>query len=292
MSHRGGFISSSHISRIIRELSEKNGETPEVKLSVNNSIIANTGHGSIFLGTSANYEGGDRNIRMLIGAHFARSVPLNINVFGGRTERGEITIDTVIRETIEEIFNFNPSRTMIEEIRYFLNHNTQTYFIFQISETSRAYCYVFDVSILGDFIRIISSMGIIYNIPREIAGRTIADRNIAEYYVPNIEFTDLSSFNGNHTYRSIGSTISLSEFLRDRYISRERALHGRRSGLNEIKYLSFASLGKLVVAARTSGRYEVYNFVKGRREILPMKDFFRDLLTKDIILEILEYSLN
>jgi len=227
---------------------------------------------------------------MLIGAHFAKSVPLKLGIFGGKCNRGEITIDTVIRETIEEIFNFETTPRMIKEIRDFLNHNTQLYFIFQVSEHHRAYSYVFDVSILGDFIRIISSMGI-YNIPREIADRTIADRNIAEYYIPNTEFSDLSSFNGNYPYRSIGSTISLSEFLSDRYISRERSLRGKISGLNEIKYLSFASLGKLVVAARTTGRYDVYNFVNNRRESLIMQDFLRNLLIKDIIMEILNYSI-
>ena len=170
------------------------------------------------------------------------------------------------------------------------NHMEFAENIFQVSPNHIAYSYVFDVSILGDFIRIISSIGV-YNIPREPVHMTSADSNIAEYYVPNTEFTDLSSFNGNHPYGSIGSTISLSEFLKDRYISTERARRGRGNGLNEIKYLSFASLGKLVVAARTTGRYDVYNFVNNRRESLIMQDFLRNLLMKDIIMEILNYSI-
>jgi hypothetical protein len=285
MNHHGGYINSSHVNSIIRELSEKDGETPEIKRSVNNSIT-NSGHGSIFIGTSGNYNGGDRNIRMLIGTHFAKRVPLKIGIFGGKCNRGELTIDTVIRETIEEIFNFKPRPIIIERIRDFLNHNTELYYIFQVSPDHRAYSYVFDVSILGDFIRIISNSGIINNIPRQTA-----DRNIAEYYVPNIEYSDLSSFNGNYPYDSIGSTISLSEFLKDRYISTERARRERRDGLNEIKYLSFASLGKLVGAARSTGRYDIYDFVNNRRENLQMQDFLRNLLTKDIILEILNYSI-
>jgi hypothetical protein len=288
MNHHGGFISSSHVNNIIRELSEKYEQTAEIKKRVNNSTISNSGHGSIFLGTSGNYDGGDRNVRMLIGAHFARN---ELGIFGGRCKLDETTLDTVIRETIEEIFNFEPIPIMIEEIRNFLNRNTQLYFIFQISEYHKAYSYVFDVSILGDFIRIISSMGI-YNIPREIVNGIIADRNIAEYYVHNKEFTDLSSFNGNYPFNSIGSTISLSEFLKDRYISRERALLSRQAGLNEIKYLSFASLDKLVSAAGTTGIYKVYNFVNDKREKLVIQAFLKNLLLTDIIQDILKYSIN
>ena len=288
MNYQGGYIKSSHVSSVIRELSEKYGETPEIKRALNNSVT-NSGHGAIFLGTSGNYEGGDRNIRMLIGAHFARTVPLKVGIFGGKCDRGEMTIDTVIRETIEEIFNHKPTIYMIEEIRNFLNNNTQAYFIFQVSEHHRAYSYVFDISILGDFIRIISQLGrarkIAYYIPTK-TGLTI----INNYYKPNVEFTDLSSFNGNHPYAGFDSTIKLSDFLRDRYVSSDRLRDS--SGLNEIKYLSFTSLAKLVYSAQTNGLYEIFNFTNSKREIMPMQDFLRNLLNKDIILEILNYSIN
>ena len=208
---------------------------------------------------------------------------------GGRVDlEDDVIIDTVIRETIEEIFNFKATIYMIEEIRNFLNNNTQAYFIFQVSEHHRAYSYVFDVSILGDFIRIISQLGrdrnTAYYIPTK-TGLTI----INNYYKPDVEFTDLSSFNGNHPYIGIDSTIKLSDFLRDRYVSRDRR---DRSGLNEIKYLSFASLAKLVYSAQTNGLYEIFNFTNSRREMMQMQDFLRNLLNKDIILEILEYSIN
>ncbi len=287
MNQYGGFISSSHVSSIIKELSDKYGETPEIKLSVNNSIT-NSGHGSIFLGTSASYEGGDRNIRILIGAHFARSVPLKIGIFGGKCDRGEMTLDTVIRETIEEIFNFKTNPLMIKEIRNFLNQNTQLYFIFQASQSHKAYSYIFDVSILGDFIRIISQIGRTINTTYSIPiNRGV--NNIEQYYIPNIEFTDLSSFNGN-PYTGINSTIRLSDFLRDRYVFSEQ-LASHQSGLNEIKYLSFASLGKIAVAARTTGVYDIYNFVNGRRETLQFQNFFKKILTTDIIDDILRYSI-
>ena len=286
MNHIGGYIKSSHVSSIIREMSDKYGETPEIKRSINHSIT-NSGHGSIFLGTSGTYEGGDRNIRMLIGAHFARSVPLKIGIFGGKCDAGEMTIDTVIRETIEEIFNYKPTPFMIEQIRNFLNENTQSYFIFQVSERHKAYSYVFDVSILGDFIRILSQIGRARNVAYFISIRN-GLRNIEEYYIPNVEFSDLSSFNGNHPYVGIDSTIRLSNFLRDRYVSSRLRAH---SGLNEIKYLSFASLEKLVASARNNGIYEIFNFTNNRREALVMQDFLRNLLTKDIILEILNYSI-
>ena len=286
MSLQGGYIKSSHVSSVIRELSEKYGETHEIKRAVNNSVT-NSGHGAIFLGTSGNYEGGDRNIRMLIGAHFARTVPFKIGIFGGRCDRGEMTIDTVIRETTEEIFNLKPTQYMIEEIRHFLNNNTQSYFIFQVSPNHKAYSYIFDVSILGDFIRIIRQLGrdtnISYYIPTK-TGLTI----INNYYKPNVEFTDLSSFNGNHPYVGIDSTIKLSDFLKDRYVSSDRR---DTSGLNEIKYLSFASLAKLINSAHMNGIYEIFNFTNNKRESMHMQDFLIKLLKKDIILEILNYSI-
>jgi hypothetical protein len=138
---------------------------------------------------------------------------------------------------------------------------------------------------LGDFIRIIYNSGTIYNIPRKIA-----DRNIAEYYVNSIRFGDYSSFNGANPTAGTGSTISLSEFLRDRYISTDRAKQNIINGLCEIKYLSFSSLNKLIEAARKDGLYDVFNFSNNKRESMPMKDFLKNLLKKDIIQEILEFN--
>jgi hypothetical protein len=110
------------------ELSKTDNQTHEIKRAINKSIT-NTGHGSLFLGSSTRLEGGDKNIRLLVGAHFARHGKLKIGVFGGKCDPDEMTIDTVIRETIEEVFNFPASLLMIHHIRYFLNENPDFYYI-------------------------------------------------------------------------------------------------------------------------------------------------------------------
>jgi hypothetical protein len=288
-------ITTSFVSQIIVDLSTRFGQTPEMKRSVNNSITR-SGHGSIILGSSARLEGGDRNIRMLVGAHFSRHNKLKIGTFGGKCNGGEITINTVIRETIEEVFNLSleNEQEILDSIRHYLETNTDLYFISQVSEQSVAFAYIFDVSILGAFIRIINDIGSRKNIAYYIPTNDSLV-NIDRYLQSNVQFTDLSSFNGqNQQYGSEATTISLVEFMRERYISHKltgtyRRLHSRSSGLDEIKYLSFVSLHKLAAAA-PRGRYDLYNFVRHRRENLQMQYFLGNLLQKDVMRFILSYQ--
>jgi hypothetical protein len=279
MNQSGGYINTSHISKLIERLSSKYNQTPEIKRAINNSI-ENTGHGCIFLGTAAGYEGGDKNIRMLVGIHYIDST-LKIGTFGGKCNKGEITIDTIIRETIEEIFNFKPTSKTIEEIKRFLNDNTELYFIFNLSDTHKAYSYIFDLSILADFIRIISSIGksenIVYFIP---TNNTLT--NIEHYYIGNIKYEDLSSYNDT-AISGTGSTIKLSDFLKERFV---RPPSRNIIGLDEIRYLSFPALQHLVDNANT-GMYNIFIFGTEKREKLPMRDILIKLLNNVIIKEIL-----
>jgi hypothetical protein len=287
-------VTTSFVSQIIVDLSTRFDQTPEMKREINNSVTR-TGHGSILLGSSARLEGGDRNIRMLVGAHFARHGRLKIGTFGGKCDGEEITINTVIRETIEEVFNIPLEREqeIVDAIRHYLEMNTDLYYIYQVGDNSIAYSYIFDVSILGAFIRIMNDIGRHHNSAYFVPTNESLT-NIGIYLQSNVRFTDLSSFNGNHQRSGPGTTIRLVEFMKDRYISRtmqetNRRLHIRKpSGLDEIKYLSFVSLHKLAAAA-SSGRYELYNFARHRRENLQMQYFLADLLQKDIILFILRY---
>ncbi len=293
MNHQqGGYIKSSFIGQIIMDLSSRTNQTPEIKRSVNSSIT-NTGHGSILLGTSARLERGDRNIRMLVGAHFGRHGTLKIGTFGGGCNRNEMTIDTVIRETIEEIFNFDVCQTTINRIRDFLNTNTDYYYIFQVSERTQAYSYIFDVSILGDFIRIILEVYQPQNIARFIPAND-GFSNINLYLDPNVKYSDLSSFSGANCEYGPNFTIKLIEFMRTRTISHKileikRTRGIRTPGLDEVKYLSFVSLSKLISSA-SSGSYNLFNFNKNRREYLRIQDFLIKLLCTDIIQNILNYQ--
>ncbi len=284
---------TSFVSHIIADLSRQFGQTPDLKRQVNNSITR-TGHGSIFLGSSSRLEGGDRNIRILVGAHFSGHGVRKIDTFGGKCERDEETIRTVVRETIEEVFNIPADYQMVDAIIYYLNINTHLYYISQIGSHSVAYSYIFDVSVLGEFIRIINEVSGHNNVSYFIPTND-GLANIGLYLQSNIQFSDMSSFDGVFPRSGSGTTIKLVDFLKTRNISHkmqeiQRRLHTRRlPGLDEVKYLSFVSLSKLVAAA-PSGRYRLYNFNKNRREDLQMRYFFANLLNKDIFRFILSYQ--
>jgi hypothetical protein len=281
----GGYITSSLASHIIRNLSTTHNQTADMKRYINRSIT-NTGHGSIFIGSSARLENGDRNIRILVGAHFARHGKLKIGVFGGKCNPDEMTLDTVIRETIEEVFNFPATPSMIYHIRIFLNENPDFYYIYQVSvnESKPAYSYFFDVSILGDFIRIIKGIPELQNTVLLIPANE-GMSNVENFLQTNINMTDLSSFDGPNSV-GFNTTIKLVEFMKVRYISWKLKQIKKESGMDEIKYLSFVSLRKLV-AAIPYQRYDLYNFTKNKRENLEMQSFLIKLLLKNIINEIL-----
>jgi hypothetical protein len=288
----GGYIKSSFASHIIRSLSTRHNQTDDMKRYINRTIT-DTGHGSMFLGSSARLENGDRNIRILVGAHFSRHGKLKIGVFGGKCEKGEMTIDTVIRETIEEIFNFPASASMIYHIRTFLNDNPEFYYIYKFSESSNAYSYFFDVSILGDFIRIIKSIPEMQKVVLLIPAND-GMANVENFLQTDINMKDFSSFDGPNS-AGTDTTIKLVEFMKTRYISwkflkmqQERGIK-KIPGLDEIKYLSFVSLKK-IVAAVPFQRYDLYNFTKNKRENLEMQQFLVKLLIKDIIDEILKFE--
>jgi hypothetical protein len=219
-------IDKTSAATIITSLSTKYNQTRENKISINNSK-SECGHGAIFIGK---LKEDSSNLRMLVG----RTCTNKIGVFGGGNESGENIIDTVIRESIEEIFNLIPTKQTIYSIKNYLNSNTHLYFIFQIKNSSRAYSYMFDVDILGVFERFISNSG-----------------------------------------------FNLISFI----IARKNNTEGtKRKGLNEIKYLSFASLHKLVEGG---DKYAIYNFKTKTREPLYYQEIFKALLQTDIIKEIL-----
>ena len=290
----GGYIKNSFVSQIISDISKTNNQTDDIKRHINKSIT-NTGHGSLFFGSSNRLEEGEQNIRILVGAHFSHG-KLQIGVFGGKCEPDEMTIDTVIRETIEEIFNFPATDLMIRYIRDYLNDNTEFYYIYQVSRSDikPAYSYIFDVSILGDFIRIIKNISqrqnTIFLIP---ANEGMA--NVENYLESNIKIKGCSSFDSKYN-SGTDTTIKLVEFMKTRYISwklkkmqMDRGVK-KRPGMDEIKYLSFVSLKK-IVAAIPSKHYNLFNFTTNQREYLEMQWFLIKILTKDIIDIIRSYNI-
>jgi hypothetical protein len=111
----------------------------------------------------------------------------------------------------------------------------------------------------------------------------------------NIKFSDTSSFSGFNPEVGPDNTIKLIEFMRNREISDgiletyKRLKINRPSGLDEVKYLSFVSLSKLLVSA-PYGKYRLFNFIKNRRENLRMKNLLLKILSKDIMRIIASYK--
>jgi hypothetical protein len=266
----GGYKSNSHIARFILTMSHLKGQTADIKKDINNKIT-NTGHGSIFLGSSSYMRGGDRNVRILVGAHFDHH-ELKIGLFGGKCNRDEKTIHTMIRETIEEIFNFKPSMGIIVTIEHFLNNHTDFYYIYKM-EKSNAYSYVFDISILGNFIEIINSINngleIIFPYP-------VGNKYPIIKYLSNDNFSDMSSIYGKlDGIDTNNKTIHLIPFLTERYINKRIYV----DSLNEIKYLGFPSIEKIFSSIHT-GSYNLYNHTTRKREIIKLDGLFIKILTR------------
>ena len=293
MNNHNDIINSTYVGQLIMNLSLNNNQTEQIKQTINSSINTSItcGHGCILLGSSSRLDGGVKNIRILVGAHKGRYGELKIGTFGGKCNKNEMTIDTMIRETIEEVFNFNISHNVINKIRDFLNINTNLYYIYQVSKTTKAYSYIFDVSILGEFIKIITDYHRQKNTTYFIPNNNGLS-NIHLYLDANVKYSDSSSFSGTHANYSPYSTIKLVEFIKDRVISYGLLYYlgiKTHSGLNEVKYLSFTSLSKLMECAQ-SGTYNLFNFNKNKREKLKMNKFFVKLLNKDIMKSIVSTS--
>jgi hypothetical protein len=271
----GGYKKNAFISNIILKLSYNKKQTADIKRYINNKKT-DTGHGCIFLGSSSNMIGEDANIRILVGIH---SNGNKIGIFGGKSERGEKVIHTMIRETIEEIFNFKPILNMITMIEQYLNENTDYYYI-QKMENSDAYSYIFDISILGDFINIMKYYS---NNNLKIKLPDPSDNKLYLLnYISRDNFLDKSSVHGTVNGISDELTINLTQFMIDRQIDNIYKMSHSNS-LNEIKYLSFPSLFKLIDSLSKEGSYNVYNQSTKRRERVSFERILIIILKSQLI---------
>jgi hypothetical protein len=276
-------VTTSYAHSAVYKLISNHNQSNEERLDINASVT-NTGHGAIFISSS-----NDGKLQLLVGAHFARHGELKIGIFGGKCDRGERTIDTMIREVIEEIFCFKASPSMIYHISTFLNKNPHLYYIHQMGNTHYAYSYFFDVSILGVFIQIILSLENEANLIPTSYGLA----NIDKFLQKNITMRDYSSFDGPH-YPGFETTIKLVEFIKTRYISerlqrtyKQMGIHPQ-AGLNEVKYLSCVSLTE-ILDALPHKRFHLVNFVKNIFENLKMQTFLVKILSNEIFEELKTY---
>jgi hypothetical protein len=274
----GGYKINSSVGRFILTLSQIKGQTADIKRTINNKIT-NTGHGSIFLGSSSSMRGGDKNIRILVGAHFHR-YELKIGLFGGKCNKDEKTIHTMIRETIEEIFNFKPSIEIIVAIEDFLNIHTDFYYIYKMGK-SDSHSYLFDISILGNFIEIINSINngleLIFPYPS-------GNKYPIIKYLSDDNFSDISSIHGAIDGKNTHKTINLIPFLTERHIEKRIYI----DSLNEIKYLGFPSIEKIFSSIHI-GSYNLYNHKQHRRDTIKFDRLFIKILTILLISDIKSY---
>lgn len=241
------------MNSILNKLSSYHNQTTDMKIAINNTN-AIAGQGSVFIGSF------DNELRILIGAHFGSksvsepSTEMKIGVFGGSNEANELIIDTVIRETMEEIFNYTPTPEMVKSIRDFLNTNTD-YYVHQM--TSNSYSYIFDLNMLGEFIKRINAINSNVMIPIK-TGLV----NLNNYLVDDI--------------------FNLVGFIIDRDIVQVAA----KKGLYEVKYLSLPSLKNI---CSTENKYSILNFNTKERQLLNYQPIFIKL-KESLLTEILTIS--
>jgi len=282
LEQKGGLKHKSFITQVINRINTINNQTIVEKTQFNNKVGG--GHGSLLLGSSSSFKGGEKMIRILVSAQY-RSNKSNIKIssFGGGSEPGEIAIHTMIRETIEEIFNFIPNKNIIVNIeRYLLSDNViNDYYIY---DNDGSYTYIFDVSILGNFIDIIIKNGInriSLPVPHGIELKLID-------YLDNSTFNDLSSVDSTQIIGSENKnlTIKLTRFMSDRIIDNYRFVHS----LNEVYYISFPCLHDIINISKDHNEYYLYNYKINKRFTIEFLAYFKRMLTFPILKQILDVS--
>jgi hypothetical protein len=247
------------IENIIDILNKKHKQTDEIKLKINNKKI-NTGHGAIFLGK-------DTSVRILVGIHFENNklngeTGMNLNFFGGGSDYCEPVLQTVIRETLEELFNINPLEKYVKNIFEHLCSPSiiNKYYIFTNKKNS--YSYIFNIKILTDIVKIICGFSKEVQIKLPINSIKYKSINLCNYY-KNGEF-------------------DLKKFLKDREIPSLKKV--KFHSLNEIKYISYPKLSEIL---KNETEYNIMNFNTGTRSKITYSKFIKKFLKKTLLKDIL-----
>jgi hypothetical protein len=247
------------IENIIDILNKENKQTDEIRLKINNKKV-NTGHGAIFLGST------DTSIRLLVGVHFENQklngeTGLNLNFFGGGSDKNEPVLETVIREVLEEMFNINPLDKYVKSILEHLCSPTiiNKYHIFTNKKNS--YSYVFNIKILTDIVKIICGFSKEVQIKLPINSIKYKTINLCNYY-KNGEF-------------------DLKNFLKDREIPSPKKV--KFHSLNEIKYISYPRLSEIL---KSDTEYNIINFNTGIRSKINYSKFMKKFMRKPLLKKI------
>ncbi len=247
------------IENIINTLNKEHKQTDEYRLKINNKKV-NTGHGAIFIGNS------ESSIRILVGVHYENNklngeIDLNLNFFGGGSDKLESVLETVIREVLEELFNINPLDKYVKAIFEYLCLPSiiNTYYIFTNKKNS--YSYVFNIKILNDIVRIICGLSKEIQIKLPINSIKYNSLNLCNYYKNN-EFV-------------------LINFIKDRIIPSSKKI--KFHSLNEIKYISYPRLSELL---KNDTEYNIMNFNTGTRSKINYSKFMKKFMKKSLLTEI------
>jgi hypothetical protein len=271
----GGTIRTSGAWGILNGLTPADGVVGSV---ATNALVSNGGFnvGVAFIGSLSNDPG---RIRILCGKERrwnagALAYEDVLSTFGGRIEVGETVLTGLIRETIEEIFNFIPSAAIIGNLtRYLTTTGLNSYKIIRMGGGANNYVYIFDVSTLGNFIEEISRSG----------------NHVFDAYFLRGSFTNnasVPSFNqANFVLGGRHVTVNLPVFMRNRPIP----VANPGGGLNEIRNIGFPNIRDL--AAGVLAAPHQYNFfnettrrgVAGVRDLLRARGVLRELLNTPAI---------
>jgi hypothetical protein len=226
--------------RLIDSINKRTQQTTKERLDINNLVLYPSGHGAIFIGYDNN-----NKLRILTGAEYKRG-GLEISFFGGSSNRGETVLQTVIRETVEELLNLNTTKLIVSKIESYLISNPNLYHIIRYSTS--AYSYVFDIDVLATFIQLIYS---------------INNSNII-VYLPINNMSRESIILNNYL---IGNDFNIVRFMQDREIQSTKKIQFH--SLNEVKFLSFPEIKNLIAELNTN-TYNLMNMKTRKRINLPI----------------------
>ena len=285
----GGMKKNTSVTTLIIRMSTKNNQTRDDKRRISLTQHFNkVGHGCIFLGSSSSM-GGDTRLRILLSAQYRYAVgntTLSLLNFGGKSEPGEDTITTVIREAIEEIFNFEPSSAILNQIKEYLLKDDILDLFYIIQGGTGSCTYIFDVSILGNFIHIICKnepgKKIKLPVPNPPQGPVVSKQINLIDYLDTRKYLDFSSVDPDPTKAQAmpagtnkNLSILLEKFMEDRVLTEPHF----KPGLNEVKFLSFSNFGSLY-AEINNPDYHLKNSSTGLREPIPIKDYMKNQIIK------------
>ena len=224
----GGIRLTSLGSQIIKKLNYHKYKLCESKyihqLNIKlNDITLHRTSGILFIGSPSDLP---TDIHILV----AVDKKFEITSFGGNCHNFEISLKCAIRESIEEIFTLSPNPSGLDEIIKFLKIDPYLKYVY--IESGEQNYYIMDISILGDFIRILCD-----NRPNN--GFTYLYKNYVKkpFFLNNYSSVDYSKSNNT----GVDYTFDILQYMKDfeKYHKKEFSNSYEHK---EVRWIAFISL--------------------------------------------------